>query len=200
MRTFRTRVPRSVRVLGIDPSLTSTGWAYRGPDGAPVTGRIDTGPLRGPWRLAYIQDRLTEILDRCNPTHVAYEDYAMGIGGGRGGFGHTFHLGEAGGVMKSAIWRRGIDLILISPTIVKVVVVGRSGSKKKPVGKKDMMSALQKFNCHVAQNDEADACALMICGELKTGAPTIPQNARKYIRLDSLNGCETVAGKLQLIA
>jgi len=124
----------------------------------------------------------------------------MSFGGSKKHFGRVFHLGELGGVLKTMLWERGIDVIMIPPSVLKVAIVGRGGSKKSPVGKEQMTQALCKYGYHVAQNDEADATGLMLCAEWKTDATTIPKNARQYLRLDSLRECETVAGKLQSIA
>lgn len=65
----------SSRVLGVDASLSSTGYAYM--QGSKlITGRITTGNLRDAHRLFYVELMLSKVLDVAKPTLVAYEDYA----------------------------------------------------------------------------------------------------------------------------
>jgi Holliday junction resolvasome RuvABC endonuclease subunit len=201
-RLFRTRAAASpaVRILGIDPSLTSTGFSYRQPDGTVKTSRVVSDDLRDSWRLSYIRGRMDEILSAYKPTLVVYEDYAMGKGGGRGdSFGRTFHLGELGGVLKLHLWEHGYDVMLVGPGVLKKIIIGK-GRVAKGEAKREMVKALKRFDCHVPQHDEADACGLMLVGEIKTGASTIAADLRQSLRLDSLHACEVVRGKLQSIA
>jgi Holliday junction resolvasome RuvABC endonuclease subunit len=125
----------------------------------------------------------------------------MGFGGQKGSPGRVFHLGELGGVLKTMLWERGIDVLIVPNTVLKKVIIGKAGGNvKKAVTKEDMVSALAGYGYRVAQFDEADATGLMLCGEWKTDATQIPKNARQSNRFGSLSQCETVRGKLQSIA
>jgi len=198
------RVSRSkrepLRILGVDPSLTSTGYAYRDLEGKVKTGRIVPGDLQGPWRLSYIRKRMEAILLACEPKLIVYEGYAMGFGSKRNP-GRVFDIGELGGVLKLLFWERGIDVVLVSPSTLKMTVAGKGTLSKGIKGKRELQAAIKRrFDLDVSQSDEADAAGLMIVGELLTGSPTIPQNVRQSLRLAGLAKCETTKGRLQSIA
>lgn len=188
--------------MGIDPSLSSTGWAFRLDDGRVVTGRIETDKLRGPWRLHYAVTQLEKIVMTYRPTLVVYEDYAMGARG------NTFHMGELGGVFKRMLWFAGVSYLEVSPTMLKKVITG-AGRAKAVKGRKltesekkqPMISALRdEFGLHINQHDEADAAGLMLLGEMKCGVNPSPQKTLISRRLDAVRELAVVRGKLQSIS
>lgn len=188
----------SHRVLGIDPSLSSTGFSYRF-DGELYTGRIESKKLTGPARLKYIRDRMAEVLDVAQPSYIGYEDYAMSMRAH-----NAFHLGELGGVLRLLIWERGIDVLLVSPAGLKKAVVGKGNADKGKKDKPEMREAIaSKFGYDLRQNDEADAFALMALAEIRFGVGPLPVGVRKQLRLDSVADFKIVRGKgadLRLIA
>lgn len=195
MARFRSASVRVVehkfRVLGIDPSLSNTGFAYR-KDGRIVTGSFSGGDMREMMRLWHMRKDLENLLDLVQPTHVAYEGYALGkrFGGQRG----IYDTGELGGILKTAVWERGIHTILIPPSTLKVIV---AGDGKVP----DLIGALQRdFGYIIKQHDEADAAGLMLAGEMRCGDTTLIPERRKSSRIASLSKCEMIRGRLQLIA
>lgn len=194
----RTRSTQPVRcILGIDPSLSSTGYAYRH-DSQPYTGRIDSGKLKAAHRIVYVRNQLSRVLDVARPTTVVYEDYAMGARGN-----NMFHIGELGGVLKTLFWERGIDVMLVSPTALKKIIAGRGDADRGKAGRlKPMMrkALLDKFGFDIDQNDEADALALMLTGELRYHMPTIDPLVRRSLRLEGLGDCSIVSGQLQSIS
>jgi Holliday junction resolvasome RuvABC endonuclease subunit len=182
-------------VLGIDPSLTSTGYAYW-KDGVLVSGCIDPGDLKGEYRLFYVKNMLAVILEEVNPTLVSYEDYAMGFGGGKkgGSFGRVFHIGELGGVLKTLIWERGFNLMLVSPSVVKSAISSHGQADKAAI----MASLKSRYGLTVTQHDEADAVALMLLGEMRCGLRPYPKTDAKS-KLKGVQGCEIRRGKLQKV-
>ena len=187
--------------MGIDPSLSSTGWAYRDDAGEVITGTIETEKLRGPWRLHYAAAQLEKILIAQRPTLVMYEDYAMGAKG------NTYHIGELGGVYKRMLWFMGIDYIEVGNTMLKRLMTGRgsAGGKrgKKTVAQKKqpMVDALrEEFGLTVPQFDEADAAGLMLLGEIRCGVNHGTQKQLISERLAALKGLTVTRGKLQSIA
>lgn len=195
--------------MGIDPSLTSTGFAYRH-GGDLITGRIDTKEVVGPWRLHYVRNRIAAIIDKLEPDIVMYEDYAMGKGGVGAAAGRTFSIGELGGVLKEHIWARGIDIHLVSPTSLKKFVTGKGNPGFTPKGKKKLTTTQKKaligaalradFGVNVHQNDEADAAGLLLFGEANAGLIDIPQTPLKLSRAEAMKQFTVVRGKLQLIS
>lgn len=201
----RPRLAVGARVMGIDPSLTSSAWACR-KDGELRRGIIDPRDARGPRRLLYARDQLAAILDEFQPTHIVYEDYAMGKA--KGGQGRIFDIGELGGVFKTLIYERGITMLLVSPTSLKKFVMGKGvvtiPGVKKPTTKQKkepVVKALaQYFGMHVPQYDEADATGLMLFGEIRTGLAKPPQDGLLSLRLNAVASCTEVPGKLQSIS
>jgi Holliday junction resolvasome RuvABC endonuclease subunit len=177
-------------VLGIDPSLSSTGYSYW--HGARlVTGCIESGKLRGPHRLFYIRMQVGKLLDACQPTLVAMEDYAMGARGN-----NMFHIGELGGVLKTLVWDRGIDILPIPPTVMKSIIAMNGRAEKQHI-----MTALQvRFGITLTQHDEADAAGLMVVGEMRCGLRKANAKDGKSDRFAAVRDCELVKGRLQLIS
>lgn len=190
----------NIRVIGIDPSLSSTGFSYK-VDGQLYTGRIDTGKLSASERLVYVRKQIEQVLDHAGPTLAVYEDYAMGTAGKNN---NAFHIGELGGILKAELWERGIDVMLVAPACLKKTIVG-NGNADRGKGKEhkpEMRAALKgKFGYDIEQNDEADAFALMLVGEIRF-IGGLPEGVRKQLRLDALRECTIIKGraKLKLIA
>ena len=182
----------SPSILGIDASLTSTGFAYRN-SGELFTGLVTSGKLKGAWRLYYIREQIRLVLARAKPDLIVMEDYAQGRGPK---MGVVFHIGELGGVLKTMFWESGIDVMLVAPTSLKMIISGK-GNAKKP----DMRQALlNTFGYDIGQDDEADAAGLMLVGELTKGLPVVSKAVRSTLRLDTLASFPVAKGKMKLIA
>lgn len=177
----------AVRVLGVDPSLTSTGWAFRDEDGL-FTGCIKSGDLRGPHRLFYMRNQLEKILNLYNPGIVYYEDYSLGSAR------NQQHLGELGGVYKTMLWDRGITVVCVPPSTMKSVIALK-GSAKKPEIKKALRT---RFGITVAQEDEADATGLLLIGEMICGKLQVPPDLAQSKRMVGIEDkCTKTTGRLQ---
>jgi Holliday junction resolvasome RuvABC endonuclease subunit len=209
-RIIRAAPVAQVRVLGIDASLSSTGYAYRY-RGAVVTGSIPTKKMSGMARLEHVRSMLEQIADRCQPTFIVLEDYAKG----KGGLGRTFDIGELGGIIKHYFFLRGIDVMLVSPTTLKMAITGRGNAdaaqavagrktKVKDKTKPEMRAALRNtFGIVTDQGDEADAAGLMLLGEIRQSAGTVPRSVQSKLRLHSLRDCVIIQSSqrtLKLIA
>lgn len=183
-------VAKRFSVLGVDPSLTSTGFAYETEAGL-KTGRITPEHLRGPKRLFYVRLMLSKVIDQVAPTLVVMEGYAMGARGN-----NMFDIGELGGVLKTMIWERGIDSMLVPPTVMKSVIALNGRAEKQQIS-----AALRvRFGITVRQHDEADAVGLMILGQMRTGARRVDPNSAKSGRFEAVSGLPITPGKLNLIS
>jgi Holliday junction resolvasome RuvABC endonuclease subunit len=160
-RRSRPPQPRP-KLLGLDASLNSTGYAFLDAAGQLVTDRITPGSKKGSARLHHNHVQLCKLLDNVRPDKIILEGYAMG------GVGLTFQIGEWGGLVRLEAWRRGIDVIVITPTTLKYAATS-SGAAKKP----QMLKACEDlFGQRITQHDEADAYLLLRAGEAylyKTG-------------------------------
>lgn len=174
--------------MGLDLSLNSTGVAYF-VGGELFTTHIVCKSYRDTRRLSFVKDMVSRHLDKAQPDLVSIEGYSMG---NRGGRGNTFSIAELGGVIKTLVWERGVQHMLVPPTTLKSLIALSGASKDK----KDISDALLKYyGFTVTQNDEADATGLMIVGELKCGARNYPLQGKEAKRLASLAKLTIVKGR-----
>lgn len=161
-----------MKLLAVDPSLQSSGFAYQADDEIYV-GTIEPKKLRGPERLAYMRDEVSSLLYFTEATVISYEDYSMGSKG------KVFHIGELGGVLKLLAYERGVDVLLVPPTVLKQYITGRGNASKE-----DMQVAVRtKYGCKVTQADEVDAYSLF-----QFGAALLTGNAKDFeSKCDYLN-------------
>lgn len=171
-----TRSTRHAKILALDVSLTSTGYAYRDGEGA-VTGRFLPKKLLGSARMVFIREELRRLIEEVQPDLIAYEGYAMNA------VGRVFNIGELGGVVRTLIWEMGIDLIVWAPPQIKLAITGsgRAGKNKKDSARKQAKSKgkapvpnmcdciSERFGYYIDQDDEADAFALLNLAELRAG-------------------------------
>lgn len=174
---------RLMRILGIDPSLTSTGFAYLTPAHESIQVGTASTKLRGYERLDYLRSRVTKLLEHVKPELVVYEGYAMGIRGGR-----VFDLGELGGILKMEMYDRSIPVLLVPPSNLKQFVTGNGGAK----GKELMMTTLARHRGRLfAKDDEADAYGLVLMGRAWKN-PRLRPRAREHHANRALRGCQIV--------
>ncbi len=177
-------------VLGFDPSLTSSGFAYQDPETWEVTSGLIKPPTRGVERLEFIRNELRTLCDLCNPSMIVYEGYSMGSHTGR-----AFDIGELGGVLKMFAFGNGYPVLLVPPTVLKKFVTGKGNASKEEV----ILKLYKRFGYEAPQNDEADAIGLYLFGEAYMAGdqkvdPLIakcsilsprPTRARRVRRIDS---------------
>ena len=155
---------RGVRVLGLDPSLTSFGVAeatFPG-DGSWLVETTTWTPdsLRGQERLRWFHERALRRLDRFQPHMVVLEGYAYA----KGNYAHQ--IGELGGVIRLALDMRGIVPLVVPPAKLKKFVTGKGNSGKDLM----LLEAYKRFGLDVQTSDEADAASLAIFGQyVRTG-------------------------------
>lgn len=174
-----------MKIVGIDPSLTSLGFAYQtGEDETIFGGAVQPKKLRGLHRLHILRFEVNALLDHVRPELVVYEGYAMGIRGG----GRVFDLGELGGVLKMEMYYRRIPTLVVPPSNLKMFVTGHGGAK----GKDEMMRALAKHRGRLFEtDDEADAYGLVLMGRAWLNPKTRPR-ARDHYANRALRGCELI--------
>ncbi len=145
------------RVMGVDPSLTSTGVAYRVASG--VRAYTIQTKYKGTRRLRHIRDALLQHIKACNPTLVAMEGYALGF---RGKSNTVFGLGELGGVLRVALAEQGLEVLIVPPTSLKMYITGSGRADKDEV--KDKLVTTYKAP-HFPTSDQYDAYGLLLMGE-----------------------------------
>lgn len=154
MRVRNTPSKVAFRIVGIDASLTSTGYAYR------EASQLQTGLIkskyRGMQRLEHNLNQFKQMLDAATPQIAIYEGYSMGSRGN-----NTFNIGELGGQYQLELYLRRTPVILVPPKTLKLAIAGNGNA-----GKPEMAEAVEEFyGVTGLGEDETDAYALMVFGE-----------------------------------
>ncbi len=149
-----------MRILGIDPSLRSTGFGIIDVTGntftAVTAGEIhNPAPLRPSLCLVKISTAVTELLTKYQPEVVAIEGLVY-VQNTR----IAFTLGQVRGVIIAAAARNGLEIYEYAPRKVKQAVTGGGGSGKTQVAQ--MIKAMLGLS-ELPTADAADALALAVC-------------------------------------
>lgn len=139
-------------VMGIDPSLTSTGLVTLSPNGDYESNAIQPTE-RGMERLTEIREAVWDAADAWFdfPQLVAIEGYAFGARGAA-----MFSLGELGGVLRWSLHSWHIPYIDVPPSQVKKFATGKGNSKKDEI----MLAVYKRWGVEFKTSDEADAYVL----------------------------------------
>jgi crossover junction endodeoxyribonuclease RuvC len=150
-----------VRVFGIDPGSTRTGYGCVEADGSRhriVTCGAIGVPVSAPFsgKLFEIHRRLLELLIECRPDSVAIESifFAANVRS-------ALKLGHARGVAMLAAAEAGVAVVEYSPAEVKRAVVGYGRAEKPQV--QHMVKLLLGLAAPPSPHDAADALAVAIC-------------------------------------
>ena len=146
-------------VLGLDPSLSSTGWGVIRAEGNRLThlanGQIKTkvsATLAA--RLAELAVALDIVIAEHRPDAGAAEEVFVNQNPGS-----TLKLAQARGVALMCLGRAGLDVGEYAPSLVKKAVVGTGGASKEQV--RTMVSVLLP-GVRIAGEDAGDALAVAI--------------------------------------
>jgi crossover junction endodeoxyribonuclease RuvC len=148
-----------VLILGLDPSLTCTGWGVIARTGNRLThianGQIRTDPgMSLAERLVIIDRELTDAILLHRPDAAAVEEVFVNKNPQS-----TLKLGQARGVCLLAAARAGLPVAEYATRLVKQAVVGTGGADKTQV--QAMLKVLLP-GAKVAGADAADALAVAI--------------------------------------
>ena len=173
-----------MKILGIDPSSTSTGYGlvdYTGQQCALVR----LGCIRPPGkasfedRLVILFDRLQSIIDEVAPVEVAMESSFYGKDPDAAG-----KLGQAQGVLSLAVCKAGLGIQRYTPAEVKKAVVGNGQATKEQV--QYMVAKLLRLSEVPSPLDASDALAVALCHCHRRDSPVnLPRSQRKP-EIDSL--------------
>ncbi len=149
-----------MRVLGIDPGSNATGFGVVECSAGPVrhVGHGVLRPPRGvplPQRLAYIYAGVIQIVEEHAPEVAAVECVFMAANPRS-----ALVLGQARGVVLSALGGAGIPVSELAAREIKKAVVGSGGAAKAEV--QAMVSRILELE-NKPPPDAADALAAAIC-------------------------------------
>lgn len=157
-RAFAT--PAKMIILGLDPSLTSTGWGIIRAEGSRIShianGQIKTDTKTElPNRLAYIDTVLAAVIADHHPDVAAVEEVFVNDNPKS-----TLKLAHARGVTLLGCARGGIHVTEYSTRLVKKAIVGTGAASKEQV---QAMLRILLPGAKVTGADAADALAVAIC-------------------------------------
>lgn len=134
-----------MRIVGLDLSLTSTGVAT--PSGTQTV----KSRAKGMERLYELRRAaLDYAMDPERAGLVVIEGYSMGT---QRQASHAHALGELGGVVRLALWERGLPYVDVPPATLKRFATGKGNAPKDQV----LVAAVKRSGIEFATNDEADA-------------------------------------------
>ncbi len=148
-----------MRILGLDPSLSSTGWGVIEVESNKMKyvadGFIKTDPkMPIADRLAIIHRALNEVIETYHPDEAAIEQVFLNDNPTS-----TIKLGMARGVVILAPALYGIPVCEYEPNKIKKAVVGVGKAAKEQV---ETMVKILLPGCKPKNNDSSDALAMAI--------------------------------------
>lgn len=160
-----------MKVLGVDPSLTSTGLALasHGASGPLLTTcRVRVGAGRGHERLRTIR---TEVMQAARGADlVVIEGPAYGSAAGARQSGHHERAG-LWWLLTHALWGAGVPCAVVPPNLRARYATGRGNAAKDQV----LAAVIRRYpDVDIDGNDEADALVLAVMGARHLGRPLEP--------------------------
>lgn len=146
-------------ILGIDPSLTCTGWGIVSKVGNRLThianGQVKTDAKASlPERLVTLDRELTDVILLHRPDAAAVEEVFVNMNPQS-----TLKLGQARGVCLLAAARSGLPVAEYATRLVKKAIVGTGGADKTQV---QAMLGVLLPGVKLTGADAADALAVAI--------------------------------------
>lgn len=179
-----------MHVVGIDPSLTSLGLAYRDKVSCKTKAHaLGHKTLKGFERLAFLRDKVAQYVDDLEPELVVFEGLAMGFNNKNSN--NVLNLAELAGILKLLILERGIDILLVPPSNLKMFTTGNGGPDKDK--KRVMLAVGNSLNVSFSTSDQYDAAGLMMMGEAYLNSRLLSRDRRHYTRR-ALAGCAFLPG------
>jgi len=167
-------------VMGIDPSLTSTGIAVI--SGGSLYVQNITTKAKGMGRLAFLRDTIMDRVEITKPDIIMLEGYSF-ASRGRG----TFSLGELGGVLRLALYEADQPVHVLSPNSLKLFVTGKGNANKTAVS----LALMKRWKVELDQEDQADATGLALAAAyhlMPALEPTVPEAQLKALEKSEVLG------------
>lgn len=146
-------------ILGLDPSLSSTGWGVIRAEGARIAhvanGQVKTDPVAPmPERLAALAAGLAAVIAEHRPARAAAEEIFVNKNPQS-----TLKLAQARGAVLAACGAAGLTVNEHAARLVKKAVTGTGGADKAQVA---AMVKVLLPGVQIAGSDAADALAVAI--------------------------------------
>lgn len=177
-------------VTGLDISLTNTGSVGLVDGREPKTRSIKPNSnMRGLERLAWIEGEVDRLFFGLAPSHVlaVIEGYSMGLKLGS----VLADLAEIGGIIRLALWRRRVPMLIVPPSSLKFFITGKGNSTKDVM----LKEVYRRWGFDTNDNNLADAYALAKVGEAWLGRA---DKLTEYQRRALAGVTEFIAGGAQV--
>jgi len=151
---------RVIRILGVDPGLSATGWGVIEAAGTRLQFRacgsiVSDAATPLSRRLAFIHRELADLIAEHAPEEGAVEETFVNRDPRS-----ALKLGQARGVALAALALAGLNVSEYAANLVKKTVVGVGHAEKQQVG---MMVKMLLPSSNARGADAADALAVAIC-------------------------------------
>lgn len=145
-------------VMGIDPSLTSTGVVVL-ENGNLILHETLEVKEKGIARLLTLQNILQNKLQLFSPSLVVVEGYAFA----RSNQAHQ--MGELGGMIRMLLTQKQVPWLEVAPSQAKKFATGKGNAAKELI----LMNVLKRWGVEFDSSDEADAFVLAKIGQAVLG-------------------------------
>jgi len=140
-----------MRILGLDLSLASTGYALLDDEDVVWYGSVAGGVLRDVERLQHFDRWIRAELRDKRFAHVGIEGYSFASK-----FSHAHSLGELGGVIKLAVHQFQIPMTVVPPATWKKALCGNGRLVKDQV----RLELFKRYGVEFHSQDTVDAWAV----------------------------------------
>lgn len=150
----------SPMILGLDLSLTGTGVTLLCPDVPEIYESVTLkNKLRSMERLAYIESVIMAKVQEAGVKTAALEGYAFSAMDSQ-----KHSLGELGGIVKLALWRAGVEMIIVPATTLKKWATTKGNADKILMG----VSIFKQTGAQFEDDNQADSyCLAMFAAQYK---------------------------------
>lgn len=165
------------RILGLDISLTATGFCLLRPPGLVLTADVVKYPkdVDGDARLAYLARSISEVIKDAGIDLAVVEDLPRGARG-------AAEVGMAHGAVRAAMRQADLRYVLTPPANVKVYATGKGTATKADM----RMSLYKRTGFDVSNDNIVDAMWLAAMGADALGSPWVDVPANHRQTLDRL--------------
>jgi len=137
-----------MKILGIDQSLTETGFCILNNGKRDTSGIIKLNSKIIPEKINYIIEQLKDILSNDSINYITREGFSYGS------VNQAFKLGGLGLAIDCAFYKN--NFYIIPPSLLKKFITGNGNSKKDQM----MLQTYKKYNIEFKNNNECDAFGL----------------------------------------
>lgn len=162
-----------MKITAIDLSLRSTGFATDTGSGVLVPPKaLGLGMERNNWIMRQVLEKGAGV------DLLAIEGYSFGSQGRA-----VFDTAELGGIVRWALWSKGIPFVEVPPTSLKLFATGKGNSKKDLV----LAECIRRLGYSGSSHDEADALWLRAMTLTALGEPIVTLPKQHESGLSKIN-------------